>query len=60
MSDTPFSVRRATPTDRDLIVDFQLRMALESEGLQLSKETVERGVARVLGDLTVGEYLITQ
>jgi len=59
MNSSPFAVRTANSSDRDLIVEFQLTMARESENLILNRETVTRGVARVLADPTVGEYLIT-
>lgn len=56
---SPLSVRTAVPTDRDLIVRFQLTMAMESENLALDPATVTRGVERVLKDSTLGEYLVT-
>ncbi len=60
MNPTPLAVRTADAADCDLIVEFQLTMAIESENLALDRETVTRGVARVLSDPAIGEYLITE
>ena len=42
--------RHATLDELTTLVDFQLAMALETEGLRLHKETVERGVSAVFED----------
>ena len=42
-----FTVRLAEPTEIELIVDFQLRMADESEGLALDRDTLTQGVTAV-------------
>ena len=35
-----FSVRRANIDDLQLIVDFQIKMAVESEGVDLEEDTI--------------------
>lgn len=40
------------------IVDFQVAMALETENLELSGETVQRGVQAVFDDPSKGKYLV--
>ncbi|MEM8964344.1 MAG: GNAT family N-acetyltransferase, partial [Acidobacteriota bacterium] len=57
MSDA-IEVRDATPGDAATIVEFQLRMALESEGLTLDRPTLEAGVGAVFTDPNKGRYLI--
>jgi len=44
-----FHVRSATSTDVDTVVDFQCLMARETEGRELDRARVTRGVAAVLG-----------
>ncbi len=53
-------VRKATINDIDSIVDFQLKMANETEGIELNKPTVAEGVAAVLNDTKKGQYYITE
>jgi GNAT superfamily N-acetyltransferase len=53
-------VRPAAPTDADTIVQFQLRMAMETEGLCLDGDVVALGVAAVFGDQGKGQYWVAQ
>jgi GNAT superfamily N-acetyltransferase len=53
-------VRPAAPGDRDAIVEFNLAMALESEGRALDRERLARGVERALGDAGIGRYLVAE
>jgi ribosomal protein S18 acetylase RimI-like enzyme len=53
-------IRPAQPDDAQLIVDFQLKMADETEGLKLNRETVSKGVLAVLQDKTKGQYYIAE
>jgi len=46
--------------DAAAIVDFQLRMARETEGLELDRATVVRGVAAVLADSARGCYWMAE
>ena len=49
-------IRPATLDDRDTVVDYNRRLAEESEGKQLPLDTVRPGVAAILGDPTLGRY----
>ena len=52
------TIRAAAPRDAAVVVDFQLRMARETEGLELDRDTVTRGVAAVFADPAKGSYWI--
>lgn len=54
------AVRDAEPADQDTIVDYNIRLAAESEDLQLDPGTVSRGVALVLGDPARGRYFLAE
>lgn len=53
-----FAIRQAVAGDEDLIVDFNLRMAQETEGKQLPEPILRRGVRAVLNDATLGRYFL--
>jgi len=53
-------IRRATLTDLETIVDFNARLAEESEGLQLDRERLRSGVGAVLNDESLGFYFIAE
>jgi GNAT superfamily N-acetyltransferase len=53
-------VRKATSTDKLSIVDFQLKMAAETEGIKLDEPTVFKGVSAVLEDTGKGQYYVTE
>lgn len=44
--------------DSNVITDFQLKMALETEGIQLEKEKVKSGVSSVFRDPAKGKYFV--
>jgi ribosomal protein S18 acetylase RimI-like enzyme len=50
--------RDASPGDAAAIVDFQLRMAEETEGIALDRHLVSRGVEAVFADPALGRYLV--
>ena len=52
------SIRKANPTDAASIIDFQLKMAWETEELSLDPETVSRGVNAVFKDQSRGQYYV--
>ena len=61
MSDqTPLLVRPARPADRDPIVDFNLAMARETEGKDLSRERLTAGAAAVYADPAKGAYFVAE
>lgn len=53
-------IQKATEKDQSEIVDFQLKMALETEKLILDKSLVMKGVGQVFNDPTKGFYLVAQ
>jgi len=57
---TCVSVRRATREDASTLVGFQLRLARESEGLELDLATVTRGVEAVFADAAKGCYWVAE
>ena len=53
-------VRHARRDDAATIADFQVRMARESEGLELDPATVRRGVRAVFDDPAKGKYWVAE
>jgi GNAT superfamily N-acetyltransferase len=53
-------VRKAHASDRDAIVDFQVRLAKESEGLDLDLMQVEQGVQAVFDRPQLGAYWVAE
>ena len=51
-------VRRATEADVATIVEFQLAMALETEGLALDRAVVTRGVSRPFATPNLADYYV--
>lgn len=54
------TIRDAQASDRDTIVDYNVRLAAESEGMRLEPDTVRRGVAHVLEDPNRGRYFLAE
>jgi GNAT superfamily N-acetyltransferase len=55
-----FTIRKAKPSDASAIIDFQLKMAWETEKLTLDKETVTSGVNAVFSDDSKGQYFVAE
>ena len=53
-------VREATHTDIPWLIDFQLKMALETENIQLEISTLTQGVNRLMKDPSKGKYYVAQ
>jgi GNAT superfamily N-acetyltransferase len=53
-------VRKAINKDIKSIVDFQLKMAAETEGIKLDEAIVMKGVTAVVNDNTKGQYYVTE
>lgn len=51
-------IREARPADAGAIVQFQIEMARETEGIELDRRTVEKGVAAVFADPGKGTYYV--
>lgn len=60
MADGDLRVRAAAPADAAAIAGFQLRMARETEGLELDRPTLDRGVAAVFADPARGAYWVAE
>jgi len=53
-------IRPATPDDWPTIVDFNSRLAFETEGKQLKSDVVQAGVQTLLNDATHGRYFVAE
>jgi GNAT superfamily N-acetyltransferase len=53
-------VRKANPYDAPDIIEFQIAMALETENLSLDRPTVEKGVAAVFQNPSLGDYYVVE
>jgi GNAT superfamily N-acetyltransferase len=56
----PVTIRRGRPADADVVADFNDRLARESEGKTLDRDTLARGVATVLADPARGLYFLAE
>lgn len=54
------SIRKATPGDAPSIIDFQLKMAWETENIRLVPEIVTKGVEAVFRDHSRGQYFVAE
>jgi ribosomal protein S18 acetylase RimI-like enzyme len=53
-------VRPATPTDVDVICDFNSRLAMETENKSLDQAILKAGVTAVLSDPHKGRYFVAE
>lgn len=53
-------IRKAVATERDVIVDFQVRMAQETEDLGLDQATLTKGVQRLFDEPAKGTYWVVE
>ena len=53
-------IRKAVPADSEAIIDFQKKMALETEGMTLNNEKVTPGVKAVFDDPSKGIYWVAE
>ena len=53
-------IRDALPRDLDAIVDFNARLAHETEDLCLDRAVLTRGVAALLADSSKGRYFVAE
>jgi GNAT superfamily N-acetyltransferase len=54
------TIRKAIPADAPPIIDFQLKMAWETEKITLNPQTVKKGVNAVFSDPGKGEYYVAE
>jgi ribosomal protein S18 acetylase RimI-like enzyme len=56
----PLTIRRAQLTDATIIVEFNRRLALETEAKSLDRSLLAAGVAALLSDATKGFYFVAE
>jgi GNAT superfamily N-acetyltransferase len=56
----PLSLRRAGPADLEVVVEFNYRLALESEAKTLDRAVLRAGVAAGLADPHKGAYFVAE
>src|SRR5512133_4227797 len=54
------SIRKATSDDAESIIDFQQKMAWETEHMTLVPEIINKGVNAVFADTTRGQYWVAE
>lgn len=54
------NIRPAKYKELETIVDFQIRMARETEGIELNEADLQKGVAAVFEDFNKGMYYIAE
>ena len=54
------TIRKAVPEDAQVIIDFQQKMALETEEMTLVKEIITKGVVAVFSNPTYGQYWVAE
>ncbi len=54
------SIRHATPADAPVIIDFQQKMAWETEQMILETAIVTKGVHAVFENITRGQYWVAE
>jgi ribosomal protein S18 acetylase RimI-like enzyme len=60
MSRPPLYIRDATPNDAPVIAAFNSQLAEETEGGALDAAIIGPGVARILGDDSLGRYWVAE
>ncbi len=53
-------VQQATINDVQILIEFQLKMAQETERLSLDRKSVEQGVTRVFSDPSKGMHIVAE
>ncbi len=53
-----FTIRQADSVDEEVVVDFNCRLAAETESKQLDRPTVRLGVRAILGNPRHGRYFV--
>ena len=54
------TIRKATPKDAPVIIDFQQKMAWETERMTLVPEIINKGVNAVFDDSSRGKYWVAE
>lgn len=53
-------IRKATPSDSDVIIDFQQKMAWETEQMTLAPDIINKGVKAVFENPSRGQYWVAE
>ncbi|MBK7712683.1 MAG: GNAT family N-acetyltransferase [Bacteroidales bacterium] len=53
-------IRKAKPVDAEVIIDFQQKMAWETEEMTLPTEVVTKGVNAVFSNQVLGQYWVAE
>ena len=53
-------IRKAKPEDAEVIIDFQQKMAWETEHMTLVAEIIDKGVKAVFNDNSRGQYWVAE
>lgn len=56
----PIHIRKATPEEASLIAEFNIAMALETEGKRLDPETIQQGASALFKSPEYGYYLVAE
>ena len=56
----PLTVRRGTPADLPTLIEFNCRLAEESEGKSLDRALLTAGITAALADPTKGPYFVAE
>jgi GNAT superfamily N-acetyltransferase len=54
------TIRKAIPKDAEAIIDFQQKMAWETEKMSLAADIVTKGVRAVFTDKVLGQYWVAE
>jgi GNAT superfamily N-acetyltransferase len=54
------TIRKAKPSDAEIIIDFQQKMAWETEEMTLVPEIISKGVYGVFEDPSRGQYYVAE
>jgi len=53
-------IQKATPHDIDVLIDFQQKLAFESEGVTLNADILRKGLTALFADPTKGFYFVAR
>lgn len=54
------TIRKAIPSDSDAIIDFQQKMAWETEQMVLVDDVITKGVTNLINDPSRGQYFVAE
>ena len=60
MATANITIRRASASDAQAIADFNIQMAMETEGKKLPPDTILQGVSNMIANPAMGFYLVAE